>query len=435
MDFNTESNNASPATESSKVPVFMDNFLAGGHLVCALIGTPINLMIILFIVFCRRLRRQPRNIIWIGIGFSNIFILVVNILELSVFYSPEATELCRVRFFFNGMPAATLLMNYFFSLVERYLSMFHLLWYRHYVTVRLVSAIQLAAFVLLLFLMKSHYIFGLTEVKCTVVHPLDRTIYFIFTIIFLILVIFCQVTLYKMIKKHLEIPGTNEDQNTNESTNTTTNSGGAAAAASNIQQDVLIAAPERNEETYIPPEEAVRALQVESNQATTKQNHQFVRIRDQMVSRLELEATRNVMLNVGLLLLFASTWITSVALTMICQANIIRMNIDEEETSKAVVEQCSSYQWAISYTRLILLIAQSIYQSICYVIRSKYFFTEPNQAYIWRRNEFAGAKESARKIRRHPQRMRNIYRPTYNRQPRTRLAFEYSHRNRQETIL
>jgi len=203
MDTNNESINITSATEhAAKVlPVFMDTFLAYGHLVCALLGTPINLMIILFIINCRHLRRQPRNIIWIGIGFSNIFVLTINILELAVFLSPETAELCRVRFFLNGFPATSLLMNYFFSLVERYLSTFHLLWYRRCVTVRLVGATQLAAFILLLFLMKSHYIFGLIEVKCTVVHPLDRTIYFVFITFFLILCLSGQLTLYKKIKK------------------------------------------------------------------------------------------------------------------------------------------------------------------------------------------------------------------------------------------
>jgi len=69
MDTYSESIDAIPPAGSAKVPVFMDAFLACGHLVCALLGTPINLIIILFIVFRRRLRRQPRNIIWIGIGF------------------------------------------------------------------------------------------------------------------------------------------------------------------------------------------------------------------------------------------------------------------------------------------------------------------------------------------------------------------------------
>ena len=381
MNPKNESINVLPAEEPAKVPVFMDSFLAGGHLVCALVGAPINLAIILFIVFCRRLRRQPRNIIWIGIGFSNIFVLLMNTLEISLFYSPGDKELCHIKFFLNGLPGTTLLMNNFFSLVERYLAIFHLLWYRRWVTVRLVCGVQLAAFILLLFFMKCHFIFGLAEVKCTVAHPLDRTIYFFFIIFFLALCFFGQLTLYKMIKKHLEVTSTNDDQNTNGGMNTTTNSGGTATATSNIQQEVPITAsplPERNGKSDIAPEEPIDALQEDINQT---QNYQFVRIRNQMVSRLELEATRNVMLNVGLLLLIASTWITSTGLTLICQAYTISTNkyLDEEQKSKVIVEQCSPYHWAISYTRFILLIAHSIYQSICYVIRSKDFFTDQNK--------------------------------------------------------
>ena len=117
-----------------------------------------------------------------------------------------------------------------------------------------------------------------------------------------------------MITKHLDVSGINEDQSTNGGTNTTTNARGAVALTGNTPP------PERNEESHIiAPEEAIEALQIETNQTIVNENHQFVRIRDQMVSRLELEATRNVMLNVALLLLFASTWITFIALTMICQ--------------------------------------------------------------------------------------------------------------------
>jgi len=73
---------------------------------------------------------------------------------------------------------------------------------------------------------KSHYIFGLIEVKGTVVHPLDIKIYFVVIIFFLVLVISGQLTLYKLIKKHLDVPGTYEDQMTNGGRNTTTNARG-----------------------------------------------------------------------------------------------------------------------------------------------------------------------------------------------------------------
>ncbi len=56
-----------------KEPLFMDTFIACGHLTCALFGIMLNMTIILFIISCRRLHRQPRNAIWIAIGFANIF--------------------------------------------------------------------------------------------------------------------------------------------------------------------------------------------------------------------------------------------------------------------------------------------------------------------------------------------------------------------------
>jgi len=145
-----------------------------------------------------------------------------------------------------------------------------------------------------------------------------------------------------MITKHLDVSGINKDQNTNGGINTTTNAGGTAAS-----------------ESHITPKEAIEALQVETNQTIVKENHQFVRIRDQIVSRLELEATRNVMLNVELSLLYASTWVTFIAFTMICQSSTINDDMNEEQKYKAIVEQCSSYHWAISYiTRFVSLISQ-----------------------------------------------------------------------------
>jgi len=200
-----------------------------------------------------------------------------------------------------------------------------------------------------------------------------------------------------MITKHLNASGINEDQSTNGGTNTTTNAKRAVRAST-----INTPPPERNEESHIiAPEEAIEALQVKTNRTIVKENHQFVRIRDQVVSRLELKATRNVMLIALLILLFASTWITSIALTMICQLNVINDDMDEEQKYKAVVEQCSLYHWAISYTRFISLIAHSIYQSIGYVIRSKDCFTEPNQAqHYWRRNK----QVPTRKMRHQPQR-------------------------------
>jgi len=80
--------NTTTVMSAKESPVFMNTFLTCGNIFCALFGIPLNLAIILLIIVGRRLRRQPRNIILIGISFSNIFVLSFG------FYSIEATELC-----------------------------------------------------------------------------------------------------------------------------------------------------------------------------------------------------------------------------------------------------------------------------------------------------------------------------------------------------
>ena len=159
---------------SVKEPMFMDTFIVCGHLSCALFGIiMLNLTIILFIISCRRLHRQPRNAIWIAIWFRKHFRPVhqYSIRADLVVYSTEAyikaEMLCRIHFFLVGFPGAVFQMNTSISLADGYLSIFHSVWYRRCVTViRLVLFIQLiAASILLFFLMKSHYIFGHIQVK------------------------------------------------------------------------------------------------------------------------------------------------------------------------------------------------------------------------------------------------------------------------------
>jgi len=167
MDVNNISFNTTPEVlGANNEPLFMDTFIAVGHLICACFGIPLNVTVIFFIIFRRRLRRQPRILIWIGIGFSNIFFLLSNILEpIGYYFSTEATELCLVHFFLLGFPGASFLMYNFLSLVDRYLSIFHPVWYRRCVTVRLVLGIQLAAFVVLFFLLHRIHSFLLSPLS------------------------------------------------------------------------------------------------------------------------------------------------------------------------------------------------------------------------------------------------------------------------------
>ena len=411
-------------------PLFMDTFIASGHLIFAFFGIPFNVTIISFIIFRRRLRRQPRILIWIGIGLSNIFFLCSNILEpIGYYYSTKATELCHIHFFLVGFPGASFLMHNFLSLVDRYICIFHSVWYRRYVTTRLVLGIQLAAFIVLFFLMKSHYIFGLIQVKCNVVPSLDRTFYIGFILFFLILCLSGQLTFYMMLKKHLVKPSANQDVGAND---TTTYSGATTLSSGRIIQpgESISARPTSdNNQDIISPEQAVRALgQRLESRRIIKLNLNFVRIKYQIISRLELEATLTVILSVGIFLLFCLPWIISSVSAHICIGNIIQTaNMSEEETTtEARVGKCSRYYWAISYSRLIYLMGHFMYQFFFYVLRRKDFCAGLSQAHIWRRNEFTGTRNRRQKRRhRPPQRMRTVHRPRYNRMPTPRLRFDY----------
>jgi len=346
-------------------PVFFDTFLAASSIVCAVIGMPLAFIIIAFIITRRRLH-QPRNIIWLGISFSNLLIQFAHILEVVSFFDSKTTELCRLRYFLMGLPYASLLLNNFLSLIDRSVSVIRSIWYHRFVTVRLVIGIQLTAFLFLCFLMKIHYIFGLVQVKCNVVHPLDRQFFFTFAFIFLFLCLSGQLLLYFYIKYYLVT-------SISKHSNTTTN----AEATQPVQEDNNAQQPvasNYNEEERIGPEEAIQSLQVmESNNIASKQNNRhFVIIRDQMVSQLELAATRNVILGVASLLLFCTPWTISTITAMVCHGNVIKQGLSAEETALELVEQCSQYRWAASCSRELLVI-HSIYQSIFYFTRSRDF--------------------------------------------------------------
>lgn len=233
-----------------------------------------------------------------------------------------------------------------------------------------------------------------------------------------------------MIKKHLMPPnGTDQDRHTNGGNDTTTTTTGAEEPKSNIQQqNNPLPTDDVNQDIYIiAPEEAVRALSqsVESSNVF-KNNLYFVRIRDQMVSRLELEATRNVILSVGILMLFSSPWIVSFVLSLVCNARVVHQTMGGEATAEALVEQCSRYHWAISYTRLTLLIGHTFYQFVGFLARRKDFCDGLGRAQRRRCIICCWNRRPSEILTNNQQQQRMMKRrgPRYNRQPRAPLRFE-----------
>jgi len=124
-----------------------------------------------------------------------------------------------------------------------------------------------------------------------------------------------------------------------------------------------------------------------------------------MVSRLELMATRNVILSVGIMLLFPLPWVISSALSLICSATVIHKSFNEEEATTGPILTQDSY-----------LIYHCIYQFLfCYVISQKNTFLlcrSLGQAHERRRYDCSGTREPARKTN-YTQRMKKMQRYSY----------------------
>ena len=187
----------------------------------------------------------------------------------------------------------------------------------------------------------------------------------------------------------------------------------------------------------ISPEQAVRALgqRVDSRNVTKKDLH-FVRIKYQIVSRLELEATRNVVLSIGIFLLFSSPWIISSVLAHICNGSVSQKTkmSEGEEMAEGRVDQCSRYYWAISDSRLIYLIGHFLYQFFCYVSRGKDFCAGLCQVHIWKRNGCRGTRNPIKNLDNYPQRMKNVQNPRNDWRPCARQRTEQPRRNGELTF-
>ena len=134
----------------------MDAFLATNHVVCNLVGLPLNLLTTTYIVLTRRMH-QTRNILWLGVAFSNMLILVTHLVEFYA-YQFQCETAQKIIIFMAGLPYASLMLNLFFSLLDRYISVAHSAWYKRNVNITWIASGQIGCFAVFCVLMKGHYL-------------------------------------------------------------------------------------------------------------------------------------------------------------------------------------------------------------------------------------------------------------------------------------
>lgn len=142
---------------------YMDNYLPIVYVIFIAFGIPINLLVAGVIIFLKRLH-SPRNIIWLGVGFSNIFMLFSFIFEI-IYSRMENANSYSWKMFVNltaGLPPASLFVNLHLSLLNRYVSFHYPAWYKRNITNSRIIIGQIVSFVLIFLILKGrfrHYLF------------------------------------------------------------------------------------------------------------------------------------------------------------------------------------------------------------------------------------------------------------------------------------
>ena len=139
--------------------LYFDDFLSMFHLMCAGIGIPLNFGVAIIIVGSRRLRSH-RTVTWLGVGFSNIFLLTFHGLEVLAVHWPKsvASQICSS---IHDLIFPTLVLGSFLYLLERQLCLKFSSWYKsHATSYWYVVAGQIGSFVILLLAIKGRLLFG-----------------------------------------------------------------------------------------------------------------------------------------------------------------------------------------------------------------------------------------------------------------------------------
>lgn len=135
---------------------YLDDYLIVSHFTFAAIGIPLNVCVVGIFLGFRRLRSQ-RHFSWLGVGFSNIFLLVSHLLEALAAYSssPIALQLCSC---FLDLAFPCLLLNYFLSLLERHFCLKHSTWHKAKVSMGWIVTCQVGSFLILCLALKGRHL-------------------------------------------------------------------------------------------------------------------------------------------------------------------------------------------------------------------------------------------------------------------------------------
>ena len=140
MDFN-QSDSALNITETSKwiIPRLNDGTHITVRIVFISLGLPLNVVIILLVLNCRRLW-NPRNLSWVGVMVVAVMTQSLGVLELVAYTYPSAGAY-YILLLFLGSPYMLFSISYASISIERYLAITYYMWHKRNITNKVVITV------------------------------------------------------------------------------------------------------------------------------------------------------------------------------------------------------------------------------------------------------------------------------------------------------
>ena len=344
---------ADNSPSSVSFSVLMDNIIATNNFFCGVVGIPLNLLIATYIVLTPRLH-QTRNIVWLGVAFSNVLVLFQHLIEFYayLYQSETANKIFRLVL---GLPYASLALNLFLSLIDRYISITHSPWYKRKVTKTWIISGQIGCFFIICVLMKGPYFLDIfpfpdgittTELKLYSIAGFFTSLLCVFGQVF----VYAKIKCFLRLEKDVEVsPSTNRRTYNRKGkyTHQTTEFMGEEQPRESEQENSL-------DDFHLYQTTAAKL----KSPAVTTSPH-FIHM-GELISRLELKAARQALDSVTLLFLFF------LPPTVVLVSTVYA---DCSSSNHPVRQECSSYLWTLAYTRG-LMVFYTIVNPIFFFIRS-----------------------------------------------------------------
>ena len=343
-------NSTSYAPVSHLIP--MNKFVATINVICSVVGIPMNVLTAVFILLKRRLH-QTRNILWLSVAFSNVFILLHQLVEFYAYqFKSEAAE--KIFILVLGLPDTSLALNLFLSLVDRYVCIAHSSWYKRKVKTTWIISGQIGCFSILCVLTKGQYYLPFIPFPEELNSITNTKIVRIVGLIILLLCTVSPVFLYFKVKYYLDL-GNDAGTPVSSHIRAQYNYKARQPQAKNMQTTEFMGG-ETQEENSLDDFHRHRAAAASlQNRQATKSSF-FIHVGNNKISRLDLKSARLAVENVSLFLVFFLPFY--VALMFAISADCFSVNM--------VLQKCSPFLWTVTYTRVLVVFYTIVSPIFCF---------------------------------------------------------------------